>query len=136
MSISTWDRVHFWIYLLNHHTWPSDRYASKVNTFQNHLNIWRTGAQFQILFNLANCSNYSITSYVKTPVFHFFKKIDKCQLLKVTRSCYICFNKMIKGPGNTFQSTALSQKHVTNICHTAHQYLTKFYLIVLRIQKK
>ena len=31
MSISTWDKVHFWIYLLNHnslshHTWPTDRY--------------------------------------------------------------------------------------------------------------
>ena len=31
MSISTWDRVHFWIYLLNHnslslHAWPTDRY--------------------------------------------------------------------------------------------------------------
>ena len=31
MSISTWDKVHFWIYLLNHkswshQTWPADRY--------------------------------------------------------------------------------------------------------------
>ena len=31
MSISTWDEVHFWIYLLNHNlwsdqTWPIDRY--------------------------------------------------------------------------------------------------------------
>ena len=31
MSISTWDKVHFWIYLLNHkswshQTWPVDRY--------------------------------------------------------------------------------------------------------------
>ena len=30
MSISTWDKVHFWIYLLNHNschqTWPVDRY--------------------------------------------------------------------------------------------------------------
>ena len=31
MSISTWDKVHFWIYLLDnkswsHHTWPADRY--------------------------------------------------------------------------------------------------------------
>ena len=33
---------------------------------------------------------------------------------------YVCFNKMIRGPGTTFQSTALSQKHVTNVCHTAH----------------
>ena len=30
MSISTWDKVHFWVYLLNnnlsHQTWPVDRY--------------------------------------------------------------------------------------------------------------
>ena len=31
MSISAWDRVHFWVYLLNHNllshqTWPIDRY--------------------------------------------------------------------------------------------------------------
>ena len=31
MSISTWDKIHFWIYLLNrnslsHQTWPVDRY--------------------------------------------------------------------------------------------------------------
>ena len=39
--------------------------------------IWGTGAKFQILFNLANYSNYSITSYVKILVFHFFEKMNK-----------------------------------------------------------
>ena len=31
--------------------------------------------------------------------------------------CYI--NKMIKEPGNSFQSPALIQNHVRNVCHTA-----------------
>ena len=37
------------------------------------------------------------------------------------------FNKIIKGPGTSFQSPALSQKHVRNLCHTAHWYFIKFY---------
>ena len=45
----------------------------------------------------------------------------------MTRSHYCHFNKMIHGPRTSFQSKALSQKHVRNICHTAHQYLTKFH---------
>ena len=40
---------------------------------------------------------------------------------------YCHFNKIIKGPGTSFQSPALSQKHVRNTCQTAHQYLTKFH---------
>ena len=35
-------------------------------------------------------------------------------------SLYCHFNKIIKGPGTSFQSLALSQKHVRNICHTAY----------------
>ena len=31
-----------------------------------------TRAKFQALFNVATCSNYAITNYVKFPVFHFF----------------------------------------------------------------
>ena len=41
-------------------------------------------------------------------------------------SLYCHFNKMIKGPGTSFQSPALGQKHVRNLCPTVHQYLTKF----------
>ena len=48
--------------------------------------------------------------------------------------CYSCciivsyFNKIIKRPGITFQFSVLSQKYVTNICSTAHKYLTKFHI--------
>ena len=35
-------------------------------------------------------------------------------------SLYCHFNKIIKGPGTSFQSPAFSQKHVRNICHRAH----------------
>ena len=35
-------------------------------------------------------------------------------------SLYCHFNKIIKGPGASFQSAALSQKHARNICHTAY----------------
>ena len=34
-------------------------------------------------------------------------------------SLYCHFNKIIKGPGTSSQSAALSQKHVRNVCHTA-----------------
>ena len=40
---------------------------------------------------------------------------------------YCHFNKIIKGPGASFQSPALSQKQLRNVCHTAHKYLTKFH---------
>ena len=40
---------------------------------------------FQVLFNLATSSNYSITNYVKIPVFQFFEKLNKGQL----KSLYI-----------------------------------------------
>ena len=56
----------------------------------------RTEAKFKDLFNLSTCSNYSVTYYVKILLFHFFKKGEQgkikngnCQLLKMTRSCYI-----------------------------------------------
>ena len=39
---------------------------------------------------------------------------------------YNHFNKIIKGPGPGFQSSALGQKHVRNVYHTPHQYLTEF----------
>ena len=40
---------------------------------------------------------------------------------------YCCFNKTITGPGTTFQSPALNQKHIRIVFHTAHQYLIKFH---------
>ena len=37
------------------------------------------------------------------------------------------YKKIIKGPRTSFKSPALSQKHVKNVCHIAHYYLTKFH---------
>ena len=42
-------------------------------------------------------------------------------------SLYCHFNKMIKGPGTSFHSPALSQIHFRNVCHTTHWCLTKFH---------
>ena len=82
MSISTWNWVHFWIYLLNHNwlthqTWPIDRYKQAQYFSQISWAIWKTGAKFQAPFNLATCTNYSVTNYVKFPVFHFFERVNK-----------------------------------------------------------
>ena len=35
-------------------------------------------------------------------------------------SLYWFFNKIMKGPGISFRSPALSPNHVRNVCHTAH----------------
>ena len=83
MSISSWDRVYFWIYLLkhnspSHHTWLTDRY--KGNTFQESFEQFGGRGLLQALLNLATCTNYSITSYVQIPEFHFFGKVNKGQL--------------------------------------------------------
>ena len=45
---------------------------------------------------------------------------------------YYHFNKIIKGPGTSLKSPALSQN---NVCLRSSYYLTKFILIVFRIQK-
>ena len=34
-------------------------------------------------------------------------------------SLHFYFNKIIKGPGTSFQPPALSQEHAKNVCHTA-----------------
>ena len=81
MSISTWDRVHFWIYLLNHN---SVSYHTCPTIFWT---IWRIGAKFQGLFNIATCFNYLITSYVKISVFQFFERVNK-GLLKMVNVNY------------------------------------------------
>ena len=87
--------------------------------------MWRSGAKFQVLFNLATGSNYSVTDYVKSPAFNFFEKVNKGQLKMVNAtikngqiSQYSHFNKIIKGPGNSFQPAALSRKHVGNVFHS------------------
>ena len=37
------------------------------------------------------------------------------------------FNKVIDGPGTSFQFPTVNQNHVRNVCHTAHKYLTEFH---------
>ena len=34
-------------------------------------------------------------------------------------SIFCHFNKMVKGPGTSFQSPAMGRKHVRNVCHNA-----------------
>ena len=40
---------------------------------------------------------------------------------------YCHFKKIIKRPGTSFHSPAVSQKDVKNVCHTARKYLTKVH---------
>ena len=47
-------------------------------------------------------------------------------------SPYCHFNKIIKGPGTSFQSPAVTQKHVRSVCHTTQS----FDQISFKIQKK
>ena len=82
ISISIWGRLHFWVYCLNYNsltlqTWSIDRYKQGEYFSEILWTIWRTGANFQAFFNLATCSNYSVTSYVKFLVFHYFERVNK-----------------------------------------------------------
>ena len=53
-------------------------YISKGNSFQESFEQFGGLAlSSTFFFSLATCSNYSITSYVKIPVFHIFKKVIK-----------------------------------------------------------
>ena len=59
-------------------------------------------------------------------VFNFFEKINKGHFKMMSAikdgkiSLYCHFNKIINGPGTSFQSPELSQNHVRNVCHTVH----------------
>ena len=82
VSIQSWDKVDFWIILLNHsslshQTLPMDWYKPRQYFSGIFWTIWRIGANFQVLFSLATCSNNSITTYVKIPMLHFFKNVSK-----------------------------------------------------------
>ena len=63
-----------------HKTWSIDSYKQGQKFSGIFSPIWRTGPGFQVLFNLATCSNSSITNYVRIPVFHFFERVNKGQL--------------------------------------------------------
>ena len=96
MSITTWERVHFWIYLLNHNslshqTWSIDRYKQGSQFSGTFWTIWRTGVfQFSNLLQLLNnllSQDFSVLFFEKVnkrPV-----KNGKCKLLKTVRSHYI-----------------------------------------------
>ena len=78
VMMNTWDRVHFWIYLLNHNsvthqTWSVDRYKEEQHFPEIFRMIWRIVPTFQALFNLATSSNYSTTDCDKFPVFYLLK---------------------------------------------------------------
>ena len=44
-------------------------------------------------------------------MFHYFEEVNKG---------YLKMLNVMKGPGTSFQSPALNQKHVRNVCHTIH----------------
>ena len=54
---------------LTHQTWPIDGCKQGQQLSGILWAISMTGAKFQVLFNLTTSSNYSITNYVKIPVF-------------------------------------------------------------------
>ena len=62
---------------LSNQTWSIDRYKRGQRCSGIFWTIWRTGAKFQVLFNLAPCSNYWITNYVKIIMFHSFEKVNE-----------------------------------------------------------
>ena len=49
---------------------------------------------------------------------------------------YCQFHKIIKVPGTSLQSPALSKKHVRNVLNTAQWYMTKFYLDSIKDSKE
>ena len=88
MSMSTWDRVHFWIYLLNHkslshQTWPIDIYKEGQHFSGIFQKIRWARAKFQFHFNLVTCTDYSIINYIMILVFHIFEKVNKGDLKMV-----------------------------------------------------
>ena len=55
MNISTWERIHFWIYLLNHNSLTHqncsiDKYKQGQYFSEIFWTIWRTRTKFQVLF--------------------------------------------------------------------------------------
>ena len=87
ISISTCEgaflNISFEPQLKSHHTWPTDRHKQGQYFSAIFWTTSWTGAKLQVLSNLATSFKYSITSYVKIPVFHFFEKVKKGQLKMV-----------------------------------------------------
>ena len=57
----------FWT--ISHQTRLIDRCKQGQQVSGIFWKIWRIGAKLQVLFNLATCSEYPITNYVKFPFF-------------------------------------------------------------------
>ena len=65
---------------------------------------------------------------MKIPVFNFFEKVNEGQLKMANVNLKkwpdltkdLTDLKIMKEPGTSFQSPAFSQKHIRNVCHTAH----------------
>ena len=149
VNISTWNRVHFWIYLLNspslsHQTRPIQRHKQGQQSSWVFWTIWRTGASFQVLFNLATCPNYSITKFVMIRGFHFLwkgeqrtSKNDKCQTLKMARSRYIVFLMKSRKGLELVSSPQYWTKNMLEMFRIQDNSIwPNFILIVLTIQKK
>ena len=86
MSLSTWERVHFWIYLLNHdslshQTWSIVKFKQGQYFSGMLWTIRWTGDKLQVFSNLTTCSNYFINNYVKILAFH--ENVNKGQLKMV-----------------------------------------------------
>ena len=93
MSVSTWDRVPFWICLLNHNSWSHKLGQvidiSKANNYQEffkHLRGPGLSSRSCSIYLPTRC-NYSTANYVKISVFHFFEEVNnwtftngKCEL--------------------------------------------------------
>ena len=133
-------------YSLSHQTWPIKR-IKQGNIFRNLLFNLEDWDKFQVLFNLATCSIYSITNYVKIPGFHFFFfffenvnrtfKNCKYQLLKMARLCPIVLLIKSKKDSELVSSLQYWTKNMLEILVIQHISIwPNFILTVLRTQKK
>ena len=131
------ETVHFWIYL-----WTKSHEVTKLNQL---INISK-GNNFREFFEQfgglgLSSRSYLVTNYVEIPVAHFCEKVNKRQLKIVKNNyckngqilLYCHFNKVIKGPGTSFQSPVLKNMF-RNVFHTC--IWSNLILIVFRIQKK
>ena len=111
---------------LTHQTWSIDRYKQGKYFSEIFWTIWRTGTEFQALFNLATCSSYSLTNYVKFLVFHFFKRVNKGEwkwqmpTVKIWQISLYYFIKILKEPGTSLPSPAWRKKHIGNVYYKIH----------------
>ena len=94
MSISTLNRAHFWIFLLNHNLLTHKHCSADARTiiFRHLLKNLGTRAKFQVLYNLLQLLNNQLCQDSSVSFFEKVKatfKNGKCQLLKMARPGYI-----------------------------------------------